>query len=73
MENKCQNPKNYKDFFPILSLTMVVVVDCLQKENQNHNRMSQKRVVLEFCIKSTQLYDWAALSKEEENALVASS
>lgn len=65
--------KNCKDFSPILLLTMVVVVDCLQKENENHNRMSQKWVILEFCIRSIELYDWAAISKEEENALVASS
>lgn len=39
MESKCQNQKNYKDFSPILLLTLMVVVDCLQKENENHNRM----------------------------------
>lgn len=73
MENKCQNQKNNEDFSPILLLTLVVVLDCLQKENENHNKMSHKWVILEFCIRSTQLYDWAAISKEEENALVASS
>lgn len=73
MESKCQNQKNYNDFSPILLLTLVVMVDCLQKEKENHNRMSQKWVILEFCIRSTQPHDWAAISKEEENALVALS